>query len=316
MSVPNLSRLERIDLREAWRSEPADFTPWLAQEENLALLGTTLGIALEPEATEKSVGPFSADILCRVPGEDHWVLIENQLETTDHTHLGQIITYAAGLDALTVIWVAAGFVDEHRAALDWLNENTAEGLNFFGVEVELWRIGDSPLAPRFNVVSKPNAWTKRVRAETAPSRKWDEESFFAELERQNRDGVRPARAILDWADQRMTGIWWGEGTRAGSFVPSLAVGGLKHYVVAVWTYGRAEIYFQWMRTRPPFDAEAKRQELLAKLNALAGVSLALDAIDRRPSIPLATLASEQATASFLAVLDWFVDEVRAHYGQE
>jgi hypothetical protein len=132
----------------------------LAGEENLALLGDTIGLDLELEAVEKDVGPFRADILCKETATDSWVLIENQVERTDHTHLGQLLTYAAGLNAVTIVWIAKRFTDEHRAALDWLNEITGEEVNFFGLEIELWRIGDSPIAPKFNVVSKPNEWTK------------------------------------------------------------------------------------------------------------------------------------------------------------
>ncbi|MFN8391793.1 MAG: DUF4268 domain-containing protein [Bdellovibrionota bacterium] len=107
---------------------------------------------------------FSADILCKDTATEQTVLIENQLERTDHTHLGQIITYAAGLNANTVIWISAQMREEHRAAIDWLNENTVETLQFFGVEVELWQIGNSPYAPKFNIVSKPNDWSKTVSA--------------------------------------------------------------------------------------------------------------------------------------------------------
>jgi len=165
----NLGRLEAVDLRTVWTSEAGDFTPWLANEDNLALLGDTIGLELELEAQEKNVGPFRADILCRDTDSDGWVLIENQLERTNHTHLGQLITYAAGLDAVTIVWVADQFSDEHRAALDWLNEITGEQFRFFGLEIELWRIGDSMTAPKFNIVSKPNDWTKgsgpRVKTE-------------------------------------------------------------------------------------------------------------------------------------------------------
>lgn len=198
MAVPNLSRLRRVELREAWKNQSADFTPWLAHEENLALLSESLGIPLELEATEKSVGPFAADILCKDPINEQWVLIENQLEQTDHTHLGQIITYSAGFSAVTMIWIAGTFVEQHRAALDWLNEITSEGTNFFGVEVELWRIGDSEqMAPKFNIVSKPNAWSKQVPKAARESREWNEEAFFAALEERVPAAVGPARAILD-----------------------------------------------------------------------------------------------------------------------
>jgi len=137
-----LGRLERVDLRTVWANEAGAFTPWLAKEENLKLLGDTIGIELELEAQEKNVGPFRADILCRDTATDDWVLIENQLERTDHGHLGQLLTYAAGLKAVTLVWVAQRFAEEHRAAIDWLNEITDESLNFFGLEVEAWRIGD------------------------------------------------------------------------------------------------------------------------------------------------------------------------------
>ena len=162
-----LGRLERVDLRQAWLGEATDFTPWLAQPENITLLGEAIGIELEVEAQEANVGPFRADILCRDTTSDRYVLIENQLERTDHGHLGQLLTYAAGLDAVTIVWVAARFTDEHRAALDWLNRATTGDFNFFGLEVEVWRIGDSPLAPKFNVVSQPNEWSKSVRASTS-----------------------------------------------------------------------------------------------------------------------------------------------------
>lgn len=162
MSAAALSRLIQVDLREVWKHEAGDFTPWLASQENLALLGDALGIDLELEAQEKDVGPFRADILCKDTATGQWVLIENQLERTDHSHLGQLITYAAGLRAVTVVWISSRFTDEHRAALDWLNEATSESFNFFGLEVELWRIDNSPAAPKFNLVSKPNDWTKAV----------------------------------------------------------------------------------------------------------------------------------------------------------
>ncbi|MBI5696223.1 MAG: DUF4268 domain-containing protein [Nitrospirae bacterium] len=160
MNGQALGRLERVDLRKFWEDEAGEFTPWLAQEENMALLCDTIGMELEVEAQEKNVGPFRADILCRDTTTSNWVLIENQLERTDHTHLGQLLTYAAGLDAVTIVWIAAKFTDEHRAAIDWLNKITDERFNFFGLEVELWRIGGSPMAPKFNAVCKPNNWSK------------------------------------------------------------------------------------------------------------------------------------------------------------
>jgi hypothetical protein len=162
--MEQLGRIERIDdLRTIWPSEHNHFTPWLANPENLEILGETLGIELEFEAMEKDVGSFSADILCRNTAEqDSWVVIENQLERTDHKHLGQLIVYASGLQASTVVWISAELTDEHRAALDWLNHMANKSARFFGLEIELWKIGSSPPAPRFNVVCKPNDWEKTV----------------------------------------------------------------------------------------------------------------------------------------------------------
>lgn len=158
-SVPSLGELVEVPLREIWSDEAASFTPWLAKPEHLKKLGDTLGMELEPEDEEVSVGPFSADILCKDTVDGSWVVIENQIEKTDHRHLGQILTYAAGLGAKTLVWVASKFTEEHRAALDWLNEHTSDEISFFGLEIEVWRIGDSAPAPKFNIVCKPNDWS-------------------------------------------------------------------------------------------------------------------------------------------------------------
>ena len=167
-----LSQLVRVPLRDAWKHEASEFTPWLAETDNLNLLSDALGLGeLELVATEHWVGGFKLDILC-TDGTDK-VIIENQLERTNHGHLGQIITYAAGIGARKVIWVAESFRPEHVAALEFLNQNTTEDLNSFAVQVELYRIGDSPMAPKFEVVVKPNEWTKvereQARAVTSAS---------------------------------------------------------------------------------------------------------------------------------------------------
>lgn len=160
--MASLGRLKKVELRDVWETEDRDFTPWLACEEHLEILANTIGLELELEAQEKEVGPFRADILCKNTLDDSWVLIENQIEKTDHKHLGQLLTYAAGLHAVTIVWVASKFTEEHRAALDWLNNITDEDFRFFGLEVELWRINDSIPAPKFNVISQPNDWSKNV----------------------------------------------------------------------------------------------------------------------------------------------------------
>jgi hypothetical protein len=161
--MTKLGRLEKVDLREQWQREDTDFTPWLAAEENIALLGETIGLVLEVQEQEANVGPYRADILCKNLADNSLVLIENQLEKTDHSHLGQLLTYAAGLNAVTLVWVVGSFTEEHRAALDWLNRITGENIHFFGLEVELWKISDSVPAPKFNLAVKPNDWIKTMK---------------------------------------------------------------------------------------------------------------------------------------------------------
>ena len=159
----NLSRLRRVaDPREVWKSEAGDFTPWLA--ENLDVLADELGITLSVVATEVFVGEFRLDIQAQ-DDDGQVVIIENQLEKTDHSHLGQCLVYAAGLEASTVIWVARQFRDDFRRTFDWLNERTDHGVKFFGVEVGVVQIGSSgPRAPVFEIVSRPNDWAKGVKA--------------------------------------------------------------------------------------------------------------------------------------------------------
>jgi hypothetical protein len=152
--------LADVPLREAWSHEAHRFTPWLAA--NLDRLSQAIGIPLELTGTEIRVGTFSADILARNPTDDSVVLIENQLEGSDHTHLGQIMTYLAGLDTHTMVWVAPHFREEHLSAIKWLNEHTVDPFAFFAVQLRVVRIGDSPLAPLFEVLERPNNWDRQV----------------------------------------------------------------------------------------------------------------------------------------------------------
>ena len=201
MSQDGLGRLTPVDLRDVWTSEASDFTPWLAREENLSVLGETLGIDLELEAQEKAVGPFRADILCKDIGTGSWVLVENQLERTDHGHLGQLLTYASGLEAVTIVWISARFTEEHRSTLDWLNRITDDSIRLFGLEVELWRIGDSPAAPKFNVVSKPNDWSRSV----AQARRAIDESELSVVRIMQRDYWAAFHVILEQQDGPISG---------------------------------------------------------------------------------------------------------------
>jgi hypothetical protein len=133
MTIPQLGTLRAVEPRTMWPDEAADFTPWLARPESIQSLGRAIGLELEVEHTEMAVGPFAADILARDSATGDYVIIENQLARTNHDHLGKAITYAAFLGATTVVWVAPAFTNEHRKALDWLNDKTVDTLSFFGV---------------------------------------------------------------------------------------------------------------------------------------------------------------------------------------
>ena len=169
-----LGEIKTVELRKIWKNEAYDFTPWLTQ--NLEEIGKAIGLELEFEDSEVSVGPYSADILAKDTGTDQYVIIENQLEKTNHDHLGKCITYASVLDASTVIWIASRFTEEHKKALDWLNDHTSEKIGFYGIKVELWQIDNSQPAVKFNVISSPNEIVKQAakrkeQGELTPTRK-------------------------------------------------------------------------------------------------------------------------------------------------
>jgi hypothetical protein len=158
-----LGRLEKVDLREVWNHEALDFTKWLAKEENINLLSDTIGIDIEIIQTEARVGSFNVDILAKESSSNTNIIIENQLERTDHDHLGKIITYAAGHDAETIIWLVKDVRDEHRKAVEWLNNHLDEKINIFLIRIEVWKISDSIPAPKFTIVESPNNWSKVIK---------------------------------------------------------------------------------------------------------------------------------------------------------
>lgn len=166
MTTRQLSTIKFIDARDIWPAEDINFTPWLA--EHITELGEALGLELNPDttSTEVPVGNYRLDILAHDGGRA--VAIENQLGETDHTHLGQLLTYMAGRDARVVVWIAGKFRDEHREALDLMNRLTDEETEFFGVVVEVLQIDNSHPAPHFKVVSAPNDWGKQNKATTTP----------------------------------------------------------------------------------------------------------------------------------------------------
>jgi Domain of unknown function (DUF4268) len=172
-STIHLGKIERVNIRDIWKNEAQDFTPWLCQPENLTALSKAVGFELEFQEKEFHIGDFRLDILARVKQSGEPVVIENQFSKTDHWHLGQLLTYAAGVGegggAKVVIWLAEDFAEPHRSALDWLNRVTDPSIQFFGIEIELWRIGLSEPAPRFNLVCRPNISQKQLSQQTALS---------------------------------------------------------------------------------------------------------------------------------------------------
>ncbi|GAA3640565.1 DUF4268 domain-containing protein [Microbacterium awajiense] len=197
--MSTLGRLQPVSLREVWAHEALDFTQWLAKPDNLEQLGEALGIELYEAETEVSVGRFFVDILA-TDDSGRKVVIENQLAATDHDHLGKIITYAAGLGAEVIVWVAETAKEEHQQAVEWLNENTTSEVHVFLVQIEAWRIGDSLPAPRFNPIAKPNDWAKDVRQSAASVTQVSEVNILQRefFERVREFGLGAAPRIKRW----------------------------------------------------------------------------------------------------------------------
>ena len=155
--MKNLGVLKEIkDLRQVWPHEALDFTPWLAEDDNITLLADSVGLEISVDETESNVGDFNVDIYASEIGTDRKIIIENQLEETNHDHLGKLITYASGKSADIIIWVVKKAREEHRSAIEWLNNHTDENISFFLIEIKLYQIGNSELAVKFEVIEKPN----------------------------------------------------------------------------------------------------------------------------------------------------------------
>lgn len=166
MTMPELGRLEEVNVRELWSHEQYDFSNWLANEENIDLLNEVLGLTLVDIEKEVFVGAYRCDLVAKDEASGQNVIIENQLETSNHDHLGKIVTYASGLDANVIVWIVKEAREEHRSAIEWLNNNTNKNLNFFLIEIHAYRIGNSLYAPKFEIVEKPNDFIKNAKIQT------------------------------------------------------------------------------------------------------------------------------------------------------
>ena len=158
-----LSRITCVNPREVWKHEALNFTKWLALEENIAILCEELEINLENVKSEAAAGRYNVDLVADDIDTKRKVIIENQLESTDHKHLGQLLTYASAYDASIIIWIVTDYTEEHRQAIDWFNRNISENISFFLVQIEVYKIGDSEPAPKFNIICEPNNWGKAVK---------------------------------------------------------------------------------------------------------------------------------------------------------
>lgn len=159
-----IGMLKEVDIRDLWKHEQYDFSNWLAEPENIAYLNDILGLTLVEVDKEKYVGSYRCDIVAKDETSDITVIIENQLEASNHDHLGKIITYASGLDAKVVVWIVKQAKEEHRSAVEWLNNNTRSGIDFFLIELHAYKIGDSDPAPKFEVIEQPNDFIKSSKA--------------------------------------------------------------------------------------------------------------------------------------------------------
>ena len=162
----NIGKLTEVDIRDLWKHEQYDFSNWLAKDENIELLGETVGLTLTEVDKEVYVGAYRCDLVVKDETTGIKVIIENQLESSDNNHLGQIITYASGLDASVIIWIVKEGREEHKSAIEWLNNNTNKDLGFFLIELHAYKIGDSLAAPKFEIVEKPNDFIKNSKNNT------------------------------------------------------------------------------------------------------------------------------------------------------
>jgi hypothetical protein len=224
-------QLARISARLGWPHEAHEFTPWLA--DNVGLLGQAVGLSLELREREHKVGRYSLDLLLS-DAQERVVIVENQFGQTDHDHLGKLLTYCAGTEADVVIWIAEQLNEEHVAVLEWLNENTVQGVGFFGVELELLRIDDSRPAPNFRVLVQPNEWVKRVRPATGPAVDWDWENYGSELKITD-ERLAVGRALAEQLEHEIAGqgVPWTIQFRKG-YLALLRPGGYRVAIVDLY----------------------------------------------------------------------------------
>lgn len=301
MATHTIGKFKQVELRTIWEHEALDFTQWLALEENLELLSDELGIDILEARTEVGVGKFAVDILA-VDDNGHNVIIENQLESTNHDHLGKIITYAAGLEAETIVWIVKKAREEHEKAINWLNDNTAENVNMFLVELEAWKIDDSAPAPRFNIIAKPNEWAKTVKQTqthngNVSDYKLKQQEFFASVREY---GEAHAHSVASW-QKPLPQHWY-----------NVRLGSSKAKIVVVVNSVRGYIGVQlevWDDKELFSKIESRREEIEAKLGFKMEWNLRED---KKSSIAEIKMAGDiESEATYEQNVKWVVEKIDA-----
>lgn len=304
-----LGKLQSIDPRTLWPMEAKDFTPWLAA--NLGLLGEALGLDLELVRMEAPVGSFACDIEARDTGSGRRVIIENQLSATDHGHLGQLITYAAGLDAGVIVWIAPEVREEHREAIDFLNRHTRETVDFFMIALEVISISGSPPAVVFRLAASPNAWAKTAAA-SASKTLTDKTVAYQEFYQGLMDELREKHKFTNAkAAQPQSWYAFSSGTTGISYSTAFASGNRL----------RVELYVDvgdMVKNKAIFDDLKEQQQ---QIENEVGEPLVWERLDTRRASRISAVRENtsiaEATANEQEVRDWLVKRLlkfRAVFG--
>lgn len=280
----DLGRLNEVDLRNAWKHEATDFTSWLAEKENLDVLSEEIGINISLLQTEASVGKFNVDILAEEENTGRKIIIENQLEVTDHDHLGKIITYASGYDAEIIVWIVKDVRDEHKQAIDWLNEHTDENTNFFAIKMELWQIGNSPPAPKFHIISQPNDWAKTIKSSSGPGKltetKLLQKEFWDAVKEEVKTNAKKLRATKTYP-QHWYSFSMGSSDAYISMTMNTQVGQIA---CEVWIADKKELFYDLEKKKDmlenKFGEQLEWMELQGKKASRIKISKEADVNDR------------------------------------
>ena len=290
-----LIKQKQISPRKMWPNEALNFTPWLA--ENIAELGEKLGMELEVVGQEVSVGPYSADVLAKDIDIDAYVVIENQLEKTNHDHLGKSITYASALNAKTIVWIATDFTEEHKKALDWLNDNTNEDLAFWGIQLELWQISEDTASMRLNIVSRPSTNVKTIKSKT--NNESESRNLQLEFWTKFRDKLQSTKKIPSL--QTPQAHYWYDVRIGRSFIKLSNVCNTQKNFVGVRLYIRSNVVDMYYPV-----LEAKKEEINKALGCEPIWDANPEARDKTIAITYSTDLTD--TDRMEEALDWLVKQ--------